>query len=75
MTSINPDEIVIHLWDSRELWHGSFGFHQPRGVSIRHIPTGIIVKVDEERSQHKNKEIALRKLALALEQDANKDKL
>jgi len=31
-------------------------------VRVKHVPTGIIICIDQERSQHQNKEIALDKL-------------
>lgn len=36
------------------------------GVRITHIPTGIKVTVDEHRSYHQNRDIALRDLTLLL---------
>lgn len=38
------------------------------GIKVKHIPTGIVVKVDTERSQHKNKAIALDMLRTGLKQ-------
>lgn len=59
---INPDDIRIFSYDRRSLYSGSFGFHMSRGVHIIHLPTGIEVKEDSERSQHKNKDLALSRL-------------
>jgi len=55
---LEPKDIRIFNYDSRPLYSGSFGFHMPRGVHIIHLPTGLEVKEDSERSQHKNKFIA-----------------
>lgn len=35
-------------------------------VRIRHLPTGIVVQATESRSQHRNREVALERLAAAL---------
>lgn len=36
------------------------------GVKVTHIPTGLVETCDTERSQHKNREIALQKLAMRI---------
>ena len=36
------------------------------GVRIRHLPTGIVVQATESRSQHRNREVAMERLAAAL---------
>ena len=44
---------------------GKGGQHQnttESGVRLTHLPTGIVVTTREERSQHRNKAIALRRL-------------
>jgi len=35
-------------------------------VRIRHLPTGIVVQAAESRSQHRNREVAMERLAAAL---------
>ena len=37
------------------------------GVRLTHVPTGIVVQATERRSQHQNREVALRRLEAALE--------
>jgi protein subunit release factor A len=46
------------------------GQHQNKtesGVRLVHLPTGVVVTSREERSQHRNKSIALERLREALE--------
>lgn len=59
---LNPEDIKIYSYDSRENYSGDVGFHMPGGVHIIHIPTGLEVKEDSERSQHKSKDVAIKKL-------------
>ena len=35
-------------------------------VRVRHLPTGIVVQASESRSQHRNREVAMERLAAAL---------
>jgi protein subunit release factor A len=49
---------------------GKGGQHQNKtesGVRLVHLPTGVVVTSREERSQHRNKSIALERLRKALE--------
>jgi protein subunit release factor A len=49
---------------------GKGGQHQNRtesGVRLVHLPTGVVVSSRKERSQHRNKEIALARLRERLE--------
>ena len=68
---LEPKDIRIFSYDSRSLYNGSFGFHMPRGVHVIHIPTGLEVKEDSERSQHKNKFIALERLEQMIKENTN----
>ena len=50
---------------------GKGGQHQNRtesGVRLAHLPTGVVVSSREERSQHRNKSIALSRLREKLEE-------
>jgi protein subunit release factor A len=60
-----------------EFYRGSGPGGQHRNVTdsavrIRHIPTGIVVQASESRSQARNREVAMNRLAQALERRQRK---
>jgi peptide chain release factor 2 len=51
-----PNEVKVNSWDSKK--RGAWGLRIPSGVEVIHLPTGIIVTCDKERSQHRNRHLA-----------------
>ena len=62
--NISPNTVRMEPWPA----HTHDGMHvgMPSGVKITHLPTGIEVCDDSQRSQHKSREAALHKLRGAL---------
>lgn len=65
---INAEDIRIFSWPSKP--KTGFQIGVGNGVHIIHLPTKMEFKVDSERSQHRNKHIALTQLNDALKDQA-----
>lgn len=62
---LDPQSLEISTFD--HLAHGAGGMmvgFNSQMVSVKHIPTGITVRVESERSQHANKEKAIEYLEM-----------
>jgi protein subunit release factor A len=53
---LNPSDIEISAWPKDP---GGMRVYMPRGVKIKHKPTGVVVKVSALRSQHANRHVAM----------------
>lgn len=71
---IKDSEIAIDYYRAS----GPGGQHRnttDSAVRIRHLPTGIIVQAADSRSQLRNREIALQRLAVALKKRFHKQRI
>jgi len=64
MELFRPEELCVEVWPPRKLGGQHVGTAQ--GVRITHIASGITVTCDHERSQHRNKAIAIAALEGAI---------
>lgn len=53
-----PEDLEIEVWPPRQIG-GQQVSCMSRGVKITHLPTGLVAIVELDRSQHRNKAIAL----------------
>ena len=57
---LKPEDLVINSWSG--VRKSGWSVEPDTGVSLLHRPTGAMVQVNTERSQHANKAIAMRML-------------
>jgi hypothetical protein len=70
-TTANADLVASDLsFEAFPSDPGGMRAYKPKGVKITHKPTGITVTCNHERSQHKNRDAALRALKSAISQPA-----
>jgi len=65
MKALNPDDLVIQTYSSKP--KGGWSLTPDDGVKITHVPSGLVAFCDSERSQHRNKNIAMQELRNKLE--------
>ena len=53
----NKDDLIIQSWTGNPT--NGWSLSVPNGIKITHIPTGFTAFCESERSQHKNREIAM----------------
>lgn len=66
MTELPSDQLKIETFPPRDDKGGQTVGDSPSGVKIEHIPTGTIAIVQNSRSQHKNRNVALEMIEWAL---------
>ena len=62
---MSPDDFLIESWPVSSV--NGLNIGMPKGIKITHINSGIFAVCDSERSQHRNREIALKNLIEILE--------
>lgn len=72
VVEINPVDLRINTYHVER--QSGWSTRSERGVEVIHIPTGITVRCHEDRSQHRNKAIAIENLVELLKQQVRNGK-
>ncbi len=62
---IKPEEVKVNSWSN--IPKGSWSTFACEGIQLIHLPTGIVVEVDSERGQYRNRHLAMVELSRLLE--------
>lgn len=60
--TLNQKTLKVESWAPDEGGSWARAMRVPRGVKITHLPTGIVVMCASERSQYRNRDLALKQL-------------
>lgn len=66
MSDIPSDQLKIEIWPPRENKGGQTVGDSRMGVRIEHLPTKTVAIVENSRSQHKNRTVAMEMIEWAL---------
>ncbi len=61
---MKPNDWKIEIWPEPAKTGMRVGM--PKGVKVTHVPTGLVETCDSERSQHANRDKAIKTLALRI---------
>ena len=64
---VDPADLLIEVWPPDP---GGMRAYMPRGVRVTHKPTGITATCDDQRSQHANRDEALRRITAHLSENS-----
>lgn len=71
--TFKPEDINVASWSSTR--QGCLSLGVRKGIQVIHLPTGIVIRVDSERSQHQNRAVAFDKLEDALQSVYEEDEM
>lgn len=66
--TFKPEDINVASWNSEPKSRGNWSLeHTHKGIQVIHLPTGIVIQVESERDQFRNRAVAFDKLEEALQ--------
>lgn len=71
--TFKPEDINVASWGSTR--QGGWSLDDRKGIQVIHLPTGIVIQVESERCQHKNRAVAFDKLEEALQSVYEEDEM